>query len=80
MNALKIKKINPNASMPIKATEGAAGYDLCSVENVKILPNSTALIATGLQLSLIHISEIIKNGFTNSYMLEDFEVKNQKIN
>lgn len=38
--------------IPQKATDGSAGYDLFSAQNADILPNSRAIIETGIQLEL----------------------------
>ena len=38
--------------IPQKATDGSAGYDLFSAQDVDILPNSQATIETGIQLEL----------------------------
>ncbi len=51
---LKIKKLNPNAMTPKRATEGSAGYDIyaCIESSVIIHPNKTALIPTGISMTI----------------------------
>ena len=45
---LKFKKLHPDAVIPTYATEGSAGMDVYSVENVTIEPGKTVLVSTGL--------------------------------
>ena len=40
------------AKMPVRATEGSAGYDLCSVEDLELLPGEYKMVATGLRLEI----------------------------
>ena len=54
---LNIRKIHKNSKTPTKATSEAAGFDLYSIENVKILPKERKLIKTGIEV------EIPKNHF-----------------
>jgi dUTP pyrophosphatase len=56
MPVLKIKKLNPEASIPHYATSGSAGMDLRSSDNKIIKSGDTALISTGLAIAL-------ENGF-----------------
>ncbi|MCI8440916.1 MAG: dUTP diphosphatase [Provencibacterium sp.] len=51
---LLIKRLTPTARLPIRATEGSAGYDLCAdiLEPVTIEPGQTALIGTGIAAAL----------------------------
>ena len=46
---LKVSKINPEAISPVRGSDGAAGYDLHSVENHVILAGHRAVISTGLK-------------------------------
>ncbi len=46
-------KINDNAKLPYKASEGAACFDLYSVEDLIIAPGKTTLVATGLKVAYI---------------------------
>lgn len=42
------KKIDERAKIPQYQTDGASGFDLYTIEDVKILPKHTALVRTGL--------------------------------
>jgi dUTP pyrophosphatase len=52
MSELYIQKIIEDAIVPTRGTSFSAGYDLSSVENYSILPNSTILVSTGLKLKI----------------------------
>lgn len=54
METLKIKKVNENAVIPHRATEGSAGLDLCACidEPLTLGGGETALISTGLAIAL----------------------------
>lgn len=54
METLKIKKVNENAVIPHRATEGSAGLDLCACidEPITLAGGETALIPTGLAIAL----------------------------
>lgn len=49
---IKFKKINSLAKLPTRGSEGAAGLDLYSIENCKILPGERKIISTGLAIEL----------------------------
>lgn len=51
---LNIKKINPNAMVPTRATAGSAGYDLyaCIENEVGIKPSEIVKIPTGISIGL----------------------------
>lgn len=51
---LKIKKIKANAIVPIRATEGSAGFDLyaCISEPVTIKKGERAIIPTGIAVEI----------------------------
>jgi dUTP pyrophosphatase len=51
---IKIKRIHPNAVLPVYAHGPSedAGLDLRSVEDVKLLPGVPYAVATGLQLEI----------------------------
>ncbi len=55
-----IKKLNPAVEMPKYKTVGASGMDLMAFTDkpIKILPNSSALIPTGLSLAIPNDVEI----------------------
>jgi dUTP pyrophosphatase len=45
------EQLNPEATIPFRATTYSAGYDLASTLDVAIEPNTTAVIPTGLTVS-----------------------------
>jgi dUTP pyrophosphatase len=45
---IRFKKNHPNAKIPIQKTEGSAGLDLCSIEDLTIYPSQRIKIKTGL--------------------------------
>lgn len=49
---LKVRRFSSNAILPKKSHKGDAGFDLYSVENIEILPNSFKLVSTGLGFSV----------------------------
>lgn len=53
-NTVKIKKLNENAVVPTRATEGSAGADLyaCIAEPVTIRPGELVKIPTGIAIEL----------------------------
>ena len=52
MATLRIKKLDPNAQLPVRSSPGAAGYDLHSSEAHVIMPGKRAVVATGISLVL----------------------------
>jgi deoxyuridine 5''-triphosphate nucleotidohydrolase (dut) len=55
-----VKKLNPKVQLPSYKTDGASGMDLMAfVENsVKIAPNNSALIPTGISVAMPNDVEI----------------------
>ena len=49
---LLIKKVHPDAIVPTKLTQGAAGYDLCSYHDIHLDPGCVALADTGIAMQL----------------------------
>lgn len=51
---IKIKKLNPNAKVPKRATIGSAGMDLyaCIDEPITIAPGQLAVVPTGIAIAL----------------------------
>jgi dUTP pyrophosphatase len=49
---VKIKKLSPNAKIPAYQTEGAAGFDLSSCEDIVILPGQVIAVDTGLAFEI----------------------------
>lgn len=52
--AMRVMKLKPSASLPIRATAGAAGMDLCACLDapVTLAPRARALVPTGIALAL----------------------------
>jgi len=53
MARVLIKKLNPNVELPVYKTSGASGMDLMAFieESIKIVPNSSYLVPTGLSMA-----------------------------
>jgi dUTP pyrophosphatase len=52
---LKIKRVRPQAQMPVRATEGSAAVDLCAVcdsQGVTLQPGQRAVLPTGIAIEL----------------------------
>lgn len=51
---LKIKKLKPNAKIPMRATNGSAGMDLyaCIDEPITLAPGELAVVPTGIAIEL----------------------------
>ena len=50
---LLVNKLDPNAILPERKSDGAAGYDICCLDKrVVIPPNSRKLISTGLSFTV----------------------------
>ena len=60
MARVLIKKLNPDVQLPIYKTSGASGMDLMAFieEPIKIPPNSSYLIPTGLSMAFTEDYEI----------------------
>ena len=52
MAILKIKKLNNDALIPEYQSKGAAGFDLCAIEDLTLTQGKFALIPTGLAFSI----------------------------
>ena len=54
MTGVKIKRLRPEARLPVYGTEASAGADLCACieEAVTIAPGETALLPTGLAAAI----------------------------
>ena len=46
MNSLLIKRLSENATIPVRSTQGSAGLDVFSSENVVIKPNFQEIVNT----------------------------------
>lgn len=49
---IQYKRFNSRAIIPYRATEGSAGYDIFTYQDVSIPPNSTQKIPTGFGMKL----------------------------
>ena len=49
---VKYTKMHPEAQLPSKGSDGAAAYDLCSMENVYIPPGEIAIVNTGIAMQI----------------------------
>jgi dUTP pyrophosphatase len=60
MARVLIKKLNPDVELPIYKTNGASGMDLMAFikEPVKIEPNSSYLVPTGLSMAFSNDYEV----------------------
>ena len=54
---MKIKILRDGVKLPIRADEGAAGYDLCSAVDTELHPGDVLKVPTGLAME-------IQNGWT----------------
>ena len=50
--ALHVTKLVPHAILPARATPGAAGYDLFSIDNYVVLPGRRVVVSTGISIQL----------------------------
>jgi len=50
--ALNVTKLVPHATLPARATPGAAGYDLFSIDNYVVLPGRRVVVSTGISIKL----------------------------
>ena len=50
--ALNVIKINPAAILPVRASAGAAGYDLFSIDSYVVLPGRRVVVSTGITIQL----------------------------
>jgi dUTP pyrophosphatase len=50
--ALNVTKLVPHAILPTRATPGAAGYDLFSIDNYVVLPGRRVVVSTGITVNL----------------------------
>ena len=48
---LKVQKLNNNAALPKRSTDGAAGYNLCASQDCTIPAGGKGLVHTGLSIS-----------------------------
>lgn len=49
---IKVKRVHPEAKLPVRANQTDVGADLFSVESVSIPPQTRALVSTGITVEL----------------------------
>jgi dUTP diphosphatase len=49
---LPFKRLDPAAELPAQAHAGDAGFDLCSIIDVEVLPGERAMVPTGLSVAI----------------------------
>lgn len=52
LSTVAVRRLHPDARLPIYATQGDAGADLTSVAQVTLAPGERALVPTGIALAL----------------------------
>ena len=50
--ALHVTKLVPSAILPTRATPGAVGYDLFSIDSYVVLPGKRVVVSTGISVQL----------------------------
>jgi dUTP pyrophosphatase len=50
--ALNVTKLISTATLPVRSSPGAAGYDLFSTDNYVVLPGRRTVISTGISVQL----------------------------
>lgn len=50
--ALRVTKIIPEATLPVRGSPGAVGYDLVATSGCVILPGNRGIVPTGLSIEL----------------------------
>ncbi len=49
---VKIKKVHPDAKLPVYSTSGSAGFDFFSIEDIEVKKGNPKIIRTGLQAEI----------------------------
>ena len=49
---LNVIKLVPQATLPVRSTNGAAGYDLFSTDSYVVLPGRRVVVSTGISVQL----------------------------
>jgi dUTP pyrophosphatase len=52
MEVISFKRLHPNAKLPTKGSEDAAGLDLYSIEQVSLAPGARKAIGTGVSVEI----------------------------
>ena len=50
--ALNVQRLVSHATLPIRSSPGAVGYDLFSIDNYVVLPGHRVVVATGISVQL----------------------------
>ena len=50
--ALNVKRLVTHATLPVRSTPGAIGYDLFSINDYVVLPGHRVVVATGISIQL----------------------------
>lgn len=51
-DVLAVKRLCPQAVLPRRADDGAAGYDIAASENFRVQPGCSVLVPTGLAMTV----------------------------
>ncbi|KAK6089208.1 hypothetical protein P3W45_001151 [Vairimorpha bombi] len=76
---LRITKLDKNAKIPIRHSEGAAGYDLSAVKGGKINPKEILEVGTGLIFSIPKGTIGIVFGRSGLAVKNGLEIINSKV-
>lgn len=49
---IEVKRLNPDAPIPVFARDGDAGCDLCAMDEVEIAPQGTVMVHSGIAVSI----------------------------
>ncbi len=52
MESLRVKRLSPDATLPVRGSTGAVGYDLYSLHGCIILPGRRGVVPTGISVEL----------------------------
>lgn len=52
MTALSVKRLRPDARLPVQAYPGDAGLDLAACERVELAPGERAVVGTGIAVAI----------------------------
>jgi len=69
-NVVRVFKLHPDAKLPVRKTEEAAGYDLCTIESFSLLPGERVVAGTGLVVQPppgYHTEILLRSGMAYKY-------------
>ena len=52
MRQLRVRRLHPAATLPARAHDDDAGYDLCALEPATLAPGERAMLRTGIAIEL----------------------------